>query len=374
MSLGLSQLSSQLSSVGGGGGVGIGSSSQIDQSQTNSTTNPNPSPVDILRLGNNSRTPQLFHHDHHSNNNLLMGTSLFRPSHHHHHHQTLPSSSFFLHHHPQDSSATAPDHHHHHGSGSGSGLHHHNLIQVSPHHDHHQQQQHNNSNNVFNLSFFPTNSNMEDNTTGSGSGSGSAALLHHHIQNPFNNANSGNNNNNNNNEGSSIFSTGSLVIGDHMTSSIPSLFSTAGNNTHPTTPHMSATALLQKAAQLGSTTSNNHLHELVNSITAAGSVGGSNSNIFGYEEDGSDHQYGTGGGGGGNKLSFDHALSIGEGLTRDFLGVGPAGELVRTVSGQRSESGAGGTQQHSMGMIRALDSERKTAHKSQSFGGSVNFQ
>lgn len=199
----------------------------------------------------------------------------------------------------------------------------------------------------------------------------------------------------------SLFSSGNL-----MSIPIPSLYSTTHTIQNPSVAHMSATALLQKAAQLGSTTSNagasssllksfgksadhptsldghsfggttlfggnngNHLHDLVNSIAG----GGSSASIFGGA-------YGTGnlhdqqqideyrGFHANNKLAFDHQQSSNPGgfssleqgrLTRDFLGVG---EIVRSVREQQN------------GMdISSMGSQGKTTSQSQVFGAG-NFQ
>ncbi|CDP07917.1 unnamed protein product [Coffea canephora] len=172
------------------------------------------------------------------------------------------------------------------------------------------------------------------------------------------------------NAGSTLFSD--HLVRQHLSSaSIPSHYSTSiqSNNI---SPYMSATALLQKAAQLSSTTSNS-TGAFLKSFTSGASSSGTKPDpdpISSTQFGGIFGDYNT-----GNHI-YEFMSSItgprfggaDQGLTRDFLGVGPAGELVRSMSG-----GGFGQREHGV-EIKPLDSERKTAPESPPFGGGVNFR
>ncbi|XP_042514813.1 protein indeterminate-domain 5, chloroplastic-like isoform X2 [Macadamia integrifolia] len=98
--------------------------------------------------------------------------------------------------------------------------------------------------NPFNLGFFSHSStNNSNNANSNNSHLTSSGLL---IPEQFHNGNAGG-------EGVSLFS-GNLM-GDHIGPSVSSLYSNSVQNDTVNIPQMSATALLQKAAQMGSTTS-----------------------------------------------------------------------------------------------------------------------
>ncbi|XP_057960695.1 protein indeterminate-domain 5, chloroplastic-like [Malania oleifera] len=370
MSLGISQLGPQVSPM----------------------PNHNHQPNDMLRLG--GPRPGQFDH-------LMppaMGSAFRSPP------SSMPSSAFLM---PEPNQDYHEEHQSQHGLFPNKPVH--GLMSFSEL----QNNQNNPSSaaNFFNFGFFPntsgTNSCNNINATSS-----SSSLL---IPNQFH---SGNGGNISTGEGCSLFSS-SLNMGDQITSGFSSLFSsTSLQNANVNVPHMSATALLQKAARMGSTSSgggasllqglgssssagpksdrlpapanfssmlgenDNNLHDLMNSFATGSSSIFGGVNAYGTHEDGNPYQDG---GYSGNRSSLgvqhhhhspsfsnmeEHSLlqknlsgSIGSSdrLTRDFLGVG---EIVRSMSGGISQK----EQQAGIDVI-SLDSERKTAQTSRSFGG-----
>ncbi|TKY51641.1 indeterminate-domain 4 [Spatholobus suberectus] len=219
--------------------------------------------------------------------------------------------------------------------------------------------------NLFNLSFFPSS-----NSTGS------------LIPDQFNNLSGSE-------QGTTtttLYVNNNPAVSDHVGSSFSSLFGNSRENV--SSPHMSATALLQQAAQMGSTTTtngssllrrmcsalnsngskaendhHNNLHGLImNSIANGntslfGNMQGNENNLCGFHNVVESN----------NKLPQNlHANFEGsDKLTLDFLGVGG---MVRNMSGGFSQREQ---QQRVMGAMSSLDPDLKSAQSSQHFGRST---
>ncbi|XVE91897.1 hypothetical protein REPUB_Repub01dG0050900 [Reevesia pubescens] len=103
--------------------------------------------------------------------------------------------------------------------------------------------------NIFNLGFFSNNNGAASNISTSENASASANLTN----SGFLSSNQFNSGNGVGGQGTTMFNTN---VGDQVGSGLSSLYSTSMQHEN-ISPHMSATALLQKAAQMGSTTSSN---------------------------------------------------------------------------------------------------------------------
>ncbi|KAJ6910925.1 protein indeterminate-domain 5 [Populus alba x Populus x berolinensis] len=117
---------------------------------------------------------------------------------------------------------------------------------------------------LFNLGFFPNNSNASRVSSNENANTGSTSLVNSGFLNAnlFNNVNGAD-------QGTTLFS--SNMGGDHVGSgTMSSLFNTSMQNI---SPYMSATALLQKAAQMGSTTSSNRPTSLLKGLGSSSTTG-----------------------------------------------------------------------------------------------------
>ncbi|XVF02948.1 hypothetical protein REPUB_Repub04eG0218500 [Reevesia pubescens] len=158
--------------------------------------------------------------------------------------QNMPTSAFFMA--DPANQGFHQDHQSHHGHGPYLNKSLHGLMQLPD------LQGNNNaptSANLFNLGFFSNNS-AASNISTSENASASANLPNSGFlsTNQFNTGNGGGDG-----QGAAMYSTN---MGDQVGSGLNSLYSTSMQHEN-ISPHMSATALLQKAAQMGSTTSSN---------------------------------------------------------------------------------------------------------------------
>ncbi|CAG7862107.1 hypothetical protein BRARA_I02048 [Brassica rapa] len=192
------------------------------------------------------------------------------------------------------------------------------------------------SSNVFNLSFLSGRNGVASATSNPNAAAVSSGNLM--ISNNFDGENAVRGGGGEGEGSTGLFPNNLMTSADRIsTGAVPSLFSSSMQNPNSTT-HMSATALLQKAAQIGSSSSNNNnsnnassilrsfgsgmygesessLNDLMNSFSNPGATGNNVNRV--------DSPFGSYGG--VNKgLNADK-----QSMTRDFLGVG---QIVRSMS------------------------------------------
>ncbi|KAK8636789.1 hypothetical protein V6N13_124527 [Hibiscus sabdariffa] len=174
-----------------------------------------------------------------------------------------------------------------------------------------------NSANLFNLGFFPNNGGSSGLSAG-GNGDASAANL----------SNSG------------FLSGNQFNMTDQIGSGLSSLYSTTSMQHENISPNMSATALLQKAAQMGSTTSNN-TSSLLRGLGSSSSSGMKpERQVFAANFGGN---FGGGGGGGGGEVlrsQMENDNNNLQGLMNSFANANPS--IFGAGQGQDQSSFVGG--------------------------------